>query len=78
MGKMEVFPIDVWVKRVMNRLYGMGEENISAIKDYAARNYGEFGGFAQQCLFYYIREMLHTNPVLYKRLDFDRPFEQSS
>jgi N-glycosylase/DNA lyase len=75
MKKMEVFPIDVWVKRVMNRLYGMGEENVSAIKDYASRNYGEYGGLAQQYLFYYIRDLVRTNPALYRRLDFDQPFE---
>jgi len=75
MKKMEVFPIDVWVKRVMNRLYGMGEENVSAIKDYASRNYGEYGGLAQQYLFYYTRDLVRTNPALYRRLDFDQPFE---
>jgi N-glycosylase/DNA lyase len=76
MKKLQVFPIDVWVKRVMNRFYGMGEENVSAMKDYAERNFGNYGGLAQQYLFHYIRDMAKANPVLYKRLDFDTPFEK--
>ena len=55
MKKMEVFPVDVWVKRVMSRFYGMDENNLPAIKDYAARNFGNNGGLAQQYLFNYIR-----------------------
>ena len=57
MKKTEAFPIDVWVKRVMGRFYGMGENNLPAIKDYAARNFGNCGGLAQQYLFNYIREL---------------------
>ena len=55
MKKTEDFPIDVWVKRVMSRFYGMDENNLPAIKDYAARNFGNCGGLAQQYLFNYIR-----------------------
>jgi len=55
MKKTEAFPVDVWVKRVMNRFYGIDENNPAAIKDYAARNFGNCGGLAQQYLFNYIR-----------------------
>jgi N-glycosylase/DNA lyase len=55
MKKTEAFPVDVWVKRVMSRFYGMDENNLPAIKDYAARNFGDCGGLAQQYLFNYIR-----------------------
>jgi N-glycosylase/DNA lyase len=55
MKKTEAFPIDVWVKRVMSRFYGMDETNILAIKDYAVRNFRNSGGLAQQYLFNYIR-----------------------
>jgi len=55
MKKTEAFPVDVWVKRVMSRLYGIDENNPAAIKSYAARNFGNCGGFAQQYLFNYIR-----------------------
>ena len=55
MKKTEAFPVDVWVKRVMNRFYGMDENNPAAIKEYAARSFGNCGGLAQQYLFNYIR-----------------------
>ena len=55
MKKTEAFPVDVWVRRVMNRFYGIDENNTAAIKDYAARNFGNLGGLAQQYLFNYIR-----------------------
>ena len=69
MKKSEVFLIDVWVRRVMSRFYGMGEENISAMKDYAERNFLEYGGIAQQYLFTYIRKIQKTNPALFERLN---------
>lgn len=77
MKKTEVFPIDVWVRRVMNRLYGMGEENISAIKDYAKRNFGDYGGIAQQYLFHYIRTMARDNPSLYERMHLNMEIDES-
>ena len=56
MEKADCFPIDVWVKRVMSRLYGIGEEDTNAMLAYSKKNFGEYGGIAQQYLFYYIRE----------------------
>jgi N-glycosylase/DNA lyase len=71
MKKAEVFPIDVWIRRVMNRFYGMGEDNVSAMKDYATRNFGTYGGIAQQYLFTYIRKIKDSDPALYARYDFE-------
>ena len=56
MEKYESFPIDVWVKRVMGRLYGLDENDLKGIEKFAAVKFGKYGGFAQQYLFYYIRE----------------------
>jgi 3-methyladenine DNA glycosylase/8-oxoguanine DNA glycosylase len=64
-----IFPIDVWVRRVMSRFYGMGEDNVSAMKEYAERNFGEYGGIAQQYLFYYIRNLARGNRTLYDKLE---------
>ena len=55
MKKTEAFPVDVWVRRVMSRFYGLDENNLPAIKDFAARNFGNCGGLAQQYLFNHIR-----------------------
>lgn len=57
MQQYDSFPVDVWVKRVMNRLYGFDEADIKGMKKFAADNYMNLGGFAQQYLFYYIRSL---------------------
>lgn len=54
MGKYNSFPVDVWVKKVMKELYSL--ESPKDIADFAEHTFGEYGGFAQQYLFYYIRE----------------------
>ena len=56
MQKYESFPIDVWVKRVMNRLYHIDENDSAKMESFAVETFGEYGGFAQQYLFYYMRE----------------------
>lgn len=55
LGRMDAFPIDVWMRRVMNRLYDIDEKDVKAMKGYAKKHFGENGGIAQQYLFYYIR-----------------------
>lgn len=53
MGQYASFPIDVWVKKVMKELYGL--ETPGQMKEFAQKNFGQYSGFAQQYLFYYIR-----------------------
>ncbi len=54
----EVFPIDVWVKRVMEHFYFNGKEvHIRDIAAFAAEHFGSLAGYAQQYLFYYAREL---------------------
>ncbi|MDD7717921.1 MAG: DNA glycosylase [Eubacteriaceae bacterium] len=55
LGDFSSFPIDVWVRRVMNRLYGIDENDMKSMAAFAAEKFGELGGIAQQYLFYYIR-----------------------
>ena len=55
LGRMDAFPIDVWMRRVMNRLYDIDENDMKAMKTYAQEHFGQYGGIAQQYLFYYIR-----------------------
>ena len=57
MGKYASFPLDVWIKRVMNRIYHIEEGNVKQMKEYAAAYFGEYGGIAQQYLFYYMRNL---------------------
>lgn len=58
MGRREVFPTDVWVKRVMEHLYFNGEDtNIKEIHSFAKAKWGNIAGYAQQYLFYYARSL---------------------
>ncbi len=54
LGKFDRFPIDVWVKKVMHQMYGIAEHDMNAMAEFAAEAFGEYGGIAQQYLFYYI------------------------
>ena len=59
-NRYDVFPIDVWVRRVMNDLYikNPQESKVSKveIKKLAEEKYGKLAGLAQQYLFYWKRE----------------------
>lgn len=50
------FPIDVWVMRVMHELYGLDEKDKKQMAKFARDTFGSLGGFAQQYLFYYMRD----------------------
>lgn len=54
--KAEAFPVDTWVKKVMEHFYLHEDSSFNVIKEYANSNYGDIAGFAQQYLFYYARE----------------------
>ena len=52
----DVFPTDVWVKRVMEELYFKREASLNEIRRFALDYFGKYAGIAQQYLFYYARE----------------------
>ena len=58
--RLEVFPIDVWVRRVMNELYIKNADenkvNKKEIEKVAIEKFGNLAGIAQQYLFYWKRE----------------------
>ena len=58
--RFDVFPIDVWVRRVMNELYIKNEDenkvNKKEIMRLAEQKFGKLEGLAQQYLFYWKRE----------------------
>ena len=57
MRQYDAFPVDVWMARVMHQLYGLDQKDRRAMENYASEHFGRLGGFAQQYLFYYIRNM---------------------
>jgi N-glycosylase/DNA lyase len=56
MRKAQAFPVDVWVKRVMQYFYTAPDMNLNKIREFGMDKFGEFAGIAQQYLFYYARE----------------------
>lgn len=54
LGKRDSFPIDVWIKRIMEYLYfDKVDTSKEVIAEFARNQFGELGGYAQQYLFYY-------------------------
>ncbi len=54
--KGDAFPVDVWVKRIMEHFYLKEEVKVKDIGEHGSRLFGDLAGFAQQYLFYYARE----------------------
>lgn len=57
MQKYDTFPVDVWVKRVMEEFYVEDNLSLPKIRKFALDKFGDLAGFAQQYLFYYAREL---------------------
>lgn len=52
LGRYEVFPQDVWIKRILKDVYNVeGKET----QRFITETYGSYGGFAQQYLFHFYR-----------------------
>ena len=56
-GRLEAFPIDVWVERVLRQLYFRGSSRVKLARmvDFSRDHFGPQGGYAQQFLFHWIR-----------------------
>lgn len=58
LSRTDSFPVDVWVKRIMETLYLGKETKNVEIERFALSRFGEYSGLAQQYLFFYGRENL--------------------
>lgn len=56
LGYTSAFPVDVWIKRIMESIYFKEDTPKEKIMDYAKERFGQFGGYAQQYLFYFARD----------------------
>lgn len=55
-GKSDAFPIDVWIKRVMEELYFAGREQpYTVLREFARKRFGDMAGFAQNWLYHRAR-----------------------
>lgn len=57
MNRADSFPIDVWIKRIIEYCYfDNKEQTINTISQFAQNKFSTLGGYAQQYLFFYARE----------------------
>ena len=56
--RLRAFPIDVWIERALRQHYFPGRRRMTArqLRDFAAKHFGEHGGYAQQYLFHHARK----------------------
>ena len=54
-NKKNAFPVDVWIRRVLNNMYGFDPKNTNEAENFAIEHFGEYAGIAQQYLFNYAR-----------------------
>jgi N-glycosylase/DNA lyase len=56
-GMGEAFPVDVWIKRIIEHLYFPGEElKPQEVRKFGMERYGEWAGYVQLYLFHYARK----------------------
>lgn len=55
-GKLDVFPVDTWIKKVYKDIFGEEESSSNSMCDKLILKYGSLSGYAQQYLFYSKRE----------------------
>ena len=53
LGRREVFPVDVWMKRISEHLYFDEDTPKAVIEEFAMKKFGQNAGYAQQYLFMY-------------------------
>lgn len=56
LGRMDAFPVDVWMKRIMEHMYFEGDTKKETIESFACEKFGSLAGYAQQYLFFYGKE----------------------
>lgn len=58
-SKKDVFPVDTWIKKIYQDIFGVNNLNANQIGDNLIERYGANSGYAQQYLFYSKRENNH-------------------
>ncbi|MES2308492.1 MAG: DNA glycosylase [Verrucomicrobiota bacterium] len=55
--RLEVVPIDVWIERILKRLYLTKRRKLTRVKlqEFADHHFGPYAGYAQQYLFHWVR-----------------------
>lgn len=53
-GELNAFPVDIWVKRIMEKLYNIAGST-KKVMDFGMRSFRPYAGYYQEMLFRYIR-----------------------
>ena len=56
-GRLEAFPIDIWIERAMARLYKQ-KGSYRKLREFATERFGEYAGYAQEYLYH--NERMHA------------------
>ena len=61
--RLDVFPVDVWIARAVSS-YFMGGKDVTprAVREFGERYFGRLAGYAQEHLFYWIRDVRRNEP----------------
>ncbi len=59
-GRLAAFPVDVWIERVLRSIYFARKRKVTPkrLREFSARHFGPYGGYAQQYLFHHARTTL--------------------
>ncbi|WP_018291472.1 DNA-3-methyladenine glycosylase [Verrucomicrobium sp. 3C] len=65
LGRLDSFPIDVWMKRLLRSLYFPNRRHVPnrELTKSAAAHFGPYGGYAQQLLYFWYRQTAGRNPA---------------
>jgi N-glycosylase/DNA lyase len=63
-GRLESFPIDVWIERALKRLYGV-EGSYGKLSAFAHKKFGGYAGYAQEYMYYNERAHAHDGVCLF-------------
>ena len=55
-SKLEAFPVDTWIAKVMSELYGLADLNLEQMATFGRIHFGRYAGLAQQFLFSLVRQ----------------------
>jgi len=61
-GRLEAFPVDVWILKTMERRYGLTNWKPAQVAQFGRAHFGPLAGLAQQYLFAYERRATRTAP----------------
>ena len=70
LGHLVALPVDVWIKRIFERIYLQKRSTSQEIQDFAKNYFGEYVGYAQQYLFHYAQNQTNWDDAEHLALRF--------